>query len=177
MVPEYLYFMPSANGPSIITYVLWPFCYKVAEGQYNKLDVDVELWSPLERLLGYKDEIAAEDFHTWGCPLYVLDSSLQTGTGIDPPKWDPCSKAGVYLGHSPHHTCNVALVLNLQTGHVSSQYHLVFDDGFTTVPYIDSAETPPNWATLVAEHSDRATNEAFSIASMWHEGEVAHTED
>eukprot|EP00957_Ditylum_brightwellii_P157461 11983970-Ditylum_brightwellii.AAC.1 len=68
---------------------------------------------PGDRLLGYKDDIAAEYFHIWGCPVYVLDSSLQTGTGIDPPKWDPCFRAGVYLGHSPHHDGNVALILNL----------------------------------------------------------------
>eukprot|EP00957_Ditylum_brightwellii_P013638 1028515-Ditylum_brightwellii.AAC.1 len=105
-------------------------------------------WSPLERILGYKDEIVAEDFHTQGCPVNVLDSSLQTGTGIGPPKWDPGSRAGVYLGHSLHHAGNIALVLNLQTGHMSPQYHLVFDNEFTTVPYMNSAETPPNWATL-----------------------------
>eukprot|EP00957_Ditylum_brightwellii_P032465 2460252-Ditylum_brightwellii.AAC.2 len=118
-----------------------------------------------------------EDFHTWGCPVYILDSSLQTGTGIGPPKWDPRSRAGVYLGHSPHHAGNVALVLNLQTGHVIPQYHSVYDDGFTTVPYIDSAETPPNRATLVAEHSERATGDAFTITATWYGGEVAHTED
>eukprot|EP00957_Ditylum_brightwellii_P109563 8356090-Ditylum_brightwellii.AAC.1 len=91
---------------SIITSALWPFCYKAAEEQHNKLDVDAEGWSPLERFLGYKDEIAAEDFHTWGYPVYVLDSSLKSGTGIGPPKWDPYSRAGVYLGHSPHHAGN-----------------------------------------------------------------------
>eukprot|EP00957_Ditylum_brightwellii_P094757 7215906-Ditylum_brightwellii.AAC.1 len=47
------------------------------------------------------------------------------------------SRAGVCLGHSPCHAGIVALVLNLQTGHMSLQCHLVFDDEFTTVPYID----------------------------------------
>eukprot|EP00957_Ditylum_brightwellii_P192358 14643395-Ditylum_brightwellii.AAC.1 len=84
---------------------------------------------------------------------------------IGPPKWDPRSRVLVYLGHSPHHAGNVAQVLNLQTGHVSQQYHLVLDDKFTTVPYIDSAETPLNWTTLVAECSEWATDEAFTITS------------
>eukprot|EP00957_Ditylum_brightwellii_P114573 8736312-Ditylum_brightwellii.AAC.1 len=118
-----------------------------------------------------------EDFHIGGCPVYDLDSSLQTGTGIGPPKWDPRSRSGVYIGHFPHHAGNVALVLNLQTGHLSLQYHLDFDDEFTTVLYIDSAETSPNWAILVAENSEKATDEAFTNVSMWYEGEVAHTED
>eukprot|EP00957_Ditylum_brightwellii_P195247 14874505-Ditylum_brightwellii.AAC.1 len=82
---------------------------KAAEECHNKLDIDADGWSPLERLLGYKDEIMAEDFHTWGCPVYVLDSSLQTGTEVGPPKWDHRSRVGVYLGHSPHHAGNIAL--------------------------------------------------------------------
>eukprot|EP00957_Ditylum_brightwellii_P125681 9580192-Ditylum_brightwellii.AAC.1 len=46
-----------------------------------------------------------------------------------------------------------------------------------SLPYIDSVETLLNWATLVAKHSERATDEAFTIASMWYEGEVACPED
>eukprot|EP00957_Ditylum_brightwellii_P189796 14448958-Ditylum_brightwellii.AAC.1 len=66
--------------PSTIASALRSFCYKAAEERYNKLDIDAEGWSPLERFLGYKDEIAAENFHIWGCPVYVLDRSMQTGT-------------------------------------------------------------------------------------------------
>eukprot|EP00957_Ditylum_brightwellii_P059833 4541964-Ditylum_brightwellii.AAC.1 len=80
--------------------------------------------SPLEVLLGHKEEISVEDYHSWGCPIFVLDSRLQSGQGIGPPKWDPRAQAGVYLGHSPVHAGNVALVLNLKTGHVSPQYHV-----------------------------------------------------
>eukprot|EP00957_Ditylum_brightwellii_P003988 303818-Ditylum_brightwellii.AAC.1 len=58
-----------------------------------------------------------EDFHTWGCPVFVLYSALQSARSIGPPKWNPRARAGVYLGHSAHHAGNVALVLNLQTSH------------------------------------------------------------
>ena len=92
--------------------------------------------SPLELFSGIDEEITCNDFHTWGCPVFVLDEANQSGlTGT--PKWEPRARAGVYLGHSPSHAGNVALVLNLQTGHVSPQYHLVFDDDFSTVPYLD----------------------------------------
>ena len=77
------------------------------------------------------------------------------------------------MGHSPTHTGNVALFLNLQTGHVSPQYHVVFDDEFTNVPYVQSTEAPPNWADLVANHTENATDEAFTIYSLWYEGEEA----
>ena len=39
--------------------------------------------------------------HTWGCPCYVLDASLQSGTMKS--KWEPRSRLGIYLGHSPCH--------------------------------------------------------------------------
>eukprot|EP00957_Ditylum_brightwellii_P114574 8736312-Ditylum_brightwellii.AAC.2 len=38
--------------PSIITSALWPICIKATEEQHNRLDVDTERWSQLERLLG-----------------------------------------------------------------------------------------------------------------------------
>ena len=40
----------------------------------------------------------------------------------------------MYVSVSQVHSSTVGLVLNLQTGHVSPQYHLVFDEQFTTVP-------------------------------------------
>eukprot|EP00957_Ditylum_brightwellii_P190489 14499662-Ditylum_brightwellii.AAC.2 len=82
----------------------------------------------------------ASNFHTWGCPIFVLDNISQSGTGIGPAEWDSKAKAGIYLGHSPFHTGNVALVLNLQIGHVSPQYHVVFDNEFSTVPHLQSSE-------------------------------------
>eukprot|EP00957_Ditylum_brightwellii_P076868 5842871-Ditylum_brightwellii.AAC.1 len=82
----------------------------------------------MEVLLGHTEELVADVFHAWGCPVFVLDADLQTVHGRGPPKWNPRARAGVYLGHSPVHAGNVALVLNLQTGHVSPQYHIVFDN-------------------------------------------------
>eukprot|EP00957_Ditylum_brightwellii_P081724 6217207-Ditylum_brightwellii.AAC.1 len=73
--------------------------------------------------------------------------------------------AGIYLGHSPFYAGNVALVLNLQTGHVSQQYHVVFDDDFSTVPYPQSSEPPPNWIELVQNHTECVTEESFNMAS------------
>ncbi len=56
---------------------------------------------------------------------------------------------GLYVGHSPSHAANVALIFNPRTGHVSPQFHVVFDDAFTTVPYLRSSQVPPFWAELV----------------------------
>ena len=86
-----------------------------------------------------RSSIGAENFHTWGCPVYVLNAKLQSGS-IGPPKWESRGRVGIYLGHSPFHAGNVALVFNLQTGHVSPQYHVIFDEQFTTVEYLRSGD-------------------------------------
>ena len=63
-------------------------------------------------------------YHTFGCPVYILDSRLQMNPkGV--PKWNPQSTLGIYVGHSSAHAVSVALVLNSKTGLVSPQYHVV----------------------------------------------------
>ena len=100
-------------------------------------------------------------YHTWGCPIYILKDPDQQ------PKWEPRSRAGIYLGHSPCHAGTVALVLNPHTLHVSPQFHVVFDDDFTTVPYLRSGEEPPQWKDLVAKSSEISTDKNFDLASEW----------
>jgi hypothetical protein len=70
-------------------------------------------------------------FHPFGCPVYVLQAPLQSGNMF--PKWKERSRVGIYLGRSPHHAATVPLVLNTQTGLVSPQFHVVYDDNFDTV--------------------------------------------
>ncbi len=60
---------------------------------------------------------------------------------------------GIYVGRSPSHASNVALILNPRTGHVSPQFHVVYDDDFTTVPYLRTTTVPPHWAELVRTSS------------------------
>ena len=74
------------------------------------------------------------DFHPFGCPVYVLAQELQDGKSL--PKWEPRAKVGVYLGTSRENASNVAHVLNPTTDHINSQYHLIYDDDFTTVTSI-----------------------------------------
>ncbi len=56
---------------------------------------------------------------------------------------------GLYVGCLPTHAANVSLILNPRTGHVSPQFHVVFDNDFTTVPYLRTATIPPFWVELV----------------------------
>ncbi len=66
--------------------------------------------------------------HPFGCPVYVLDAALHSGIGK--PKWHERSRLGVYLGYSLEHASSAALVLNLKSGHFSSQLYIVLDDKF-----------------------------------------------
>lgn len=56
---------------------------------------------------------------------------------------------GTFVGFSFVHSSDVQLVLNLQTGHISSQIHVFFDDDFTTVWSLgDTDEVPDFWKQL-----------------------------
>jgi hypothetical protein len=85
-------------------------------------------------------------------PLVVLAMSWITAFNLAIQwfqKWEPQAWMGLYVGHSPSHAANIALILNPCTGHVSPQFHVVFDNDFTTVPYLHSSQVPPFWADLV----------------------------
>ncbi len=96
----------------------------------------------------------------------MLDSRLQSGIG-GAPKWEPRSHLGIYVGHSPAHAGLVAMALNPRTGHVSPQYHVVFDDLFTTVSFMQKSEVPPNWADLVKKSREKVTDEHYDLAKTW----------
>ncbi len=132
------------HWPDYITTMLWPFALKESAYQLDWLslwldghsceatffDVDKNLINPLI-------------YHTFGLPCFVLYPRLQSGVG-GVSKWEPQSWLGIYVGHSPSHAGSVALVLNPQTGHVSTQLHMVFDDHFATVPFMEKNEVPPH---------------------------------
>jgi hypothetical protein len=92
------------------------------------------------------------DLHVCGCPVYVLDPKIQQGQKL--PRWAPRSKKGMFLGLSQQHASEVPLVINLGTGSITTQFHVVFDDMFTTVPSIErDNEAPEHWAELCLENS------------------------
>jgi hypothetical protein len=70
-------------------------------------------------------------FQPFGCPTYVLATPLQAGNAYH--KWKERSRVGIYIGPSPLHGRNVALVLDPSTGLVSPQHNVRFDSNFDTV--------------------------------------------
>ena len=85
--------------------------------------------------------------HVSGCPTYVLEPKLQK-PGVKITKWAPRSLRRVSMGFSKIHSTQVGLVLNLLTGSISQQYHVVFDDMFSTV-MISKAAYPEVWISMV----------------------------
>ncbi len=115
--------------PQMIDTMFWSFAFKVAAERHNQLSLTATGQTPLSILHDVLVEnIPVKTFHTLFCPVYVLDSCLQSADGPGPPKWGLHSRIGVYLGHSPFHAGSVALVFNPKTRQVSPQYHVVFDD-------------------------------------------------
>ena len=122
--------------------------------------------SPLQKYSKIDQPFRIRHYHTFGCPVYILDSKLQADGGKIP-KWQPRSRLGVFLGRSPCPAGNVALVFNPRTLHVSPQFHVVFDDLFTTVPFLRSGDVSPHWTALVQSCSESSTDEAYDLATSW----------
>ncbi len=144
----------SLRWPATHDLKLWPLCFSHAVYIYNKIPGDDGL-SPNEKWFGVKDtHDHLRKLHPWGCPGYVLEARLQDGHKI--PKFSPRSRQGIFLGYSEVHASSVALMLNRKTGHISPQYHVVFDDFFTTVRGIDDDKDPDlnaiDWEKFINVH-------------------------
>ena len=58
------------------------------------------------------------------------------------------------MGFSKMHSSLVSLILNQSTGSISPQFHVVFDDLFSTV-HTNESETPREWNKLISMPSAR----------------------
>ena len=142
--------------PERATINLWAFAMNYAIWVYNRLPSSMlgglspdELWSGNR---SSHDEL--QRAHVFGCPVYMLDPRLVDGDKI--PKWNHRARMGMFLGFSHEHSSLVPLVLNLRTGHVSPQYHVIFDDNFETVPSLNpsTADIDDKFAALFDSAKD-----------------------
>lgn len=116
--------------PQAITANLWPYAFRMANKILNETALlrDPAGRSALQLFADTSVDIQPKHYQPFGCPISVLDEDLQAGKKIN--KWKERSRVGVYLGPSPVHGKNVALVLSLKTGLVSPQFHVSFDTSF-----------------------------------------------
>jgi hypothetical protein len=119
--------------PTAITANLWPYTFRHANNARNHLpqSTDGKGRSPLQLISGSNVDLNPKQWMPFGCPTYTLNPNLQAGKPLN--KWGERSRVGIYLGMSPNHARNMALVLSLQTGLASPQFHIVFDPRFRTI--------------------------------------------
>ena len=141
------------HWPDVADPTLWPMAVKHACFLFNHVPSHVTGLSPQDLFSKTRwPQRKFLDLHVWGCPVYVLDKSLQDGKKI--PRWKPRSNRSIYMGVSESHASTVPLVLNTSTGAITPQFHVVFDDWFATVPS-DSGDIPDfndnDWKKMFGE--------------------------
>ena len=131
----------SAKLPAAITTHLWPFTICMATLMIKETPNmgDHIKRSPIQIFAASMVQPNQKHWQTFGCPVYILDRALQSNAPFH--KWNKRSKVGIYLGRSPHHARNVALVLDRTTGLVSPQFHVSFDPKFHTLQKDDYDQT------------------------------------
>jgi hypothetical protein len=117
--------------PSAISVHLWPYAVRHRNDVYNATQKGLLRTSPIQVFSNTTLQPRLKHFHPFGCPTYRLNRALQGNNSQ--PRWEQRSKPVVYLGLSPRHASSVELVLDMETAHVSPQFHLKFDDLFETV--------------------------------------------
>ena len=147
---------------------LWPMAMQHASYLINIIPHINEGLSPEEKFArAFKSTNRLTNLPVWGCPVYVLQPTLQDGKKL--PKWQPRSRRAQYVGWSPLHASNVPLVRNIQTGSISPQFHVVFDNWFETVTVETEEEAPPEWDVIIT-HSrfeadlDQADLDGYELA-------------
>ena len=121
--------------PKAIEAALWPYAIRYSATVANSTINSMTKETPFERFACVKVKPKLKHFHPFGCPAYVVADKIQASKAL--PRWSTRARVGVYLGPSPRHARSVALILNLETGLVSPQYHVRYDDFFETVKEID----------------------------------------
>ena len=112
---------------------LWPFTLEHAATIWNHLPKASTGLSPYELFTGSKlpyNSILL-NARVWGCPAFTLNPKSQDGREL--PKWHMKSCQGMHLGASPDHSPTVHRILNLRTGVISPQHHVMHDELFSAV--------------------------------------------
>ena len=154
-----------SRWPQAVNTHLWPYALRNANDIRNKIADKKDGTSPLERFLTTSISHNTKHFHTFGCPVYALDNRLASRGKIQP--WQSRSRPGINLGPSPRHARDCALVMDPNTGLVSPQFHVSFDEFFET--------TRTSAANTYASPWQRLAGFSHSHNNIASEGDVQHT--
>jgi hypothetical protein len=156
---------------------LWPMAMDYSVFLWNHTPDRLNGLSPEELFCGTRLDCGVlRASRVWGSPSYVLDPTLQDGKKI--PKWKPRSRRGQFLGMSLDHASSIGLIRNVRTGHISPQFHVIYDEKFTTVSRGDDAVNLHLWYELVTNHCvyyPDGDEVAPGLADEWlDQAELAH---
>jgi len=126
--------------PDAINTHLWTYAIRAANDSRNYAPTNEHDTSPMSRFCATSSVPTIQNQHHFGCPTYVLKKELQDHKKIR--KWSERTRVGINLGYSSRHALNVSLILNLQTGLVSPQYHCQYDDLFETTTGTQARSIP-----------------------------------
>lgn len=158
---------PPSITSKCVSPILWPFAIKYASDILNNIRFDDKGLSLMMKFAKTRvSKPYLHDLHTFGCPVFVLDSPLQSGQKT--PLWQDRAITGLYLGRLPQHAGNVSLILNLRTGHVSPQFHVIFDDDFTTVDALANDSEQDNWVFLCKTQAELDAAHDVDNDETWH---------
>ena len=170
----------AVRWPDVADSSLWPMAVDYAVYIFNHVPNSISGISPIE--LSTRTAISSKNYHhlhVWGSPAYVLDPTLQGGKKL--PKWKPRSRRAVFVGLSKKHAASIPLVLNLTSLAIFAQFHVIFDDWFTTVASsLEEDEVPEWWDNLFDDSRFQYRfddNDPVQIDKEWlSEQEKAHLE-
>jgi hypothetical protein len=128
--------------PDAIDVRLWPYALRHANHALNSTPFSGESMSPIEKFCGYEYAPTLDQHHPFGCPAYALDGQVQSGNKA--PKWEMQARLAINLGPSLQHGGSMGLVLSLNTGLVSPQFHVRHDNGFETLQQ-GAGKVPSRW--------------------------------
>ena len=103
--------------PKAVTTNLWPYALRMANDVMCETPhmQHPQKLTPQQVFSKTKVQPNPKHWKPFGCPTYVLDGKLQSGTGIFH-KWKQRSRVGIYLGRLPQHARSLA-----HSGHWTSK--------------------------------------------------------
>jgi hypothetical protein len=120
------------HWPETADPALWPMAVQHAIFLWNHMPDPTTGMSPTDVFTKTRwEQRKFLDLHVWGCPVYVLEKAIADGKKL--PHWQPRSHRTMHMGLSPLHASTVPTVLNLDTGAITPQFQVMFDDWFSTV--------------------------------------------
>ena len=145
----------ATHWPDMADATLWPLSNQYAAYVFNRVPDPSTGLSPLDLFSRTRlPQRRLHDLHVWGCPVYLLDKTIADGKKL--PRWKPRSERVQFVGISDKHLSSIPMVLNPRTRHITTPYHVVFDDWFSTVGTSESELpdfTSPLWSSLFGEHT------------------------